>query len=78
MQFVRTVVESNRLIDIVDIPMEFKNKKVEVLILPFHKMKPPSKKKKKFKPEDFEGILNIDKKDIEKEIKRMRDEWERI
>jgi hypothetical protein len=78
MQFVRTIVESNRLVDIVDIPTEFKNKKVEVLILPFHEKKRPSKKKKKFNPEDFEGILNIDKRDIEKEIKRMRNEWERI
>ena len=78
MQFVRTVVESNRLVDIVDIPMEFRNKKVEVLILPLHKIKLPSKKKQKFNPEEFEGILNIGKNDIEKEIKRMRDEWERI
>ncbi len=34
MQFVRTIVQSNRLANIVDIPMEFRNKNVEVLILP--------------------------------------------
>lgn len=76
MQFVRTIVESNRLEKIVDIPKEFKNQKVEVLILPI----PDKKKKNKetFNPNDYEGILNVDIETIDKEIRNMREEWERI
>ena len=76
MQFVRTIVESNRLENIVDIPEEFKNQKVELLILPL--LEKQRKKKEKFIPDDFEGILNIDVGNLEKEIKRMREEWERL
>ena len=76
MQFVRAIVESNRLEELVTIPKEFKNQKVEVLILPLNEKQ--EKKKKTFNPEDFEGILNIDPEIIEREIKNMRDEWERI
>jgi hypothetical protein len=78
MQFVRTIVESNRLETIVDIPEELKDQKVEVLILPFPADQPKKKNKKGFNPDDFEGILNIDPGVIEEEIKRMRDEWERF
>ncbi len=76
MQFVRTVVESSRLENVIAIPEEFRNQKVEVLILPLPEKK--KKKKKEFNPDDFEGILNIGAEEIEKEIKSMRDEWERI
>jgi hypothetical protein len=76
MQFVRTIVESNRLEELVDIPGEFKNQKVEILILPL--IEKQEKKKKTFNPDDFEGILNIDPEIIDREIKNMRDEWERI
>jgi hypothetical protein len=34
MQFVRTIVESSRLGQVIDIPKELRNRKVEVLILP--------------------------------------------
>jgi hypothetical protein len=61
---------------VVDIPTELRNQKVEVLILPLPEKQ--GKKKKEFNPDDYEGILNIDAEDIEKEIKSMRDEWERI
>lgn len=75
MQFLRAIVESERLENVLDIPFEFKNQKVEVLILPL----PEEKKKqdKEFNPEDFEGILNLDPDEIEQEMKSMRDEWER-
>jgi hypothetical protein len=76
MQFVRAIIDSNRLENIVDIPGEFRNQKVEVLILPLPERK--KKKKKEFNPDDFEGILDIPADDIEKEIKNMRDEWERF
>jgi len=67
MQFVRAIVESDRLENVIDIPQEFKNKKVEVLILPLPEKK--KRKKKEFNPDDFKGILNIDSKEIEKERK---------
>jgi len=67
MQFVRAIVESDRLENVIDIPQEFKNKKVEVLILPLPEKK--KRKKKEFNPDDFIGILNIDSKEIEKERK---------
>lgn len=76
MQFVRTIVESSRLENVITIPKEFRNQKVEVLILPLLEKK--RKTKKEFNPDDFEGILNIDAKEIERDIKNIRDEWERI
>ena len=74
MQVVRTIVESSRLEKIVEMPKEFKNKKVEVLILPVNE----KKKKRKFNPEDFEGILDLDIAKIDEEINNMRAEWERF
>ena len=68
MQFVRTIVESNRLEELVTIPKEFKNQKVEVLILPLNEKQ--EKKKKTFNPDDFEGILNIDPEIVDREIKK--------
>ena len=76
MQFVRAIVDSNRLEEVIHIPGEFRNQKVEVLILPL--LEERKKKKKLFNPDDFEGILNIDAENIEREIKSMRDEWERV
>ena len=76
MQFVRTIVESNRLEQIVDIPKEFKNQKVEVLILPISDKK--KKKRAAFNPNDYEGILNVDIDRIDKQIRNMREEWERV
>ncbi len=76
MQFIRTIVESNRLEKIVDIPKEFKNQKVEVLILPIYDKK--KKKRDAFNPNDYEGILNVDIESIDNEIRNMREEWERV
>jgi predicted metalloenzyme YecM len=76
MQFVRAIVESSQLESVIKIPVEFKDQKVEVLILPLPEEK--KKKKKEFNPDDFIGVLKIDSKELEKEIKSMRDEWERI
>jgi len=74
MQFVRTIIDSDRLENVFDIPREFKHQKVEVLILPL----PGKKKKKLFNPGDFEGILDAAPGEIEQEINTMRDDWERI
>ena len=76
MQFVRAIVESNRLEEVIDMPGEFRNQKVEVLVLPLPEEQ--KKEKKLFNPDEFEGILNIDSENIEEEIKTMRDEWERV
>jgi hypothetical protein len=74
MQFVRAIVESSSLENVVEIPREFKNRKVEILILPLQE----KKKKKEFNPEDFEGILDLTPEEIESELRAMRDEWDRI
>ncbi len=74
MQFVRTIVESDRLINVVSIPDELKHQEVELLILPI-KVK-PEKSKNQLNPEGYRGILHI--KNIEKEIQALRDEWERL
>lgn len=76
MEFVRTIVDSKRLEKIMYMPRNLKNQKVEVLILPITDKK--SKKKKEFVPEDFEGVLKIDQKTLDREIDHMRDEWERF
>jgi hypothetical protein len=57
-------------------PRKLKNQKVEVLIFPILDKQP--KKKKEFVPEDFEGVLNIDKETLDREIEHLRDEWERF
>ena len=74
MQFVRAIVESNSLEKVVEIPREFKNRKVEILILPLHE----KKKRKEFNPKDFEGVLNLPPEEIASELREMRDEWDRI
>ncbi len=77
MQFVRTIVESSRLGQVIDIPKELRNRKVEVLILPIPD-EDRQKKRETLNPDDFEGILHLDVKEIDKEIQNMRDEWKRI
>jgi hypothetical protein len=74
MQFVRAIVESSSLENVVEIPREFKNRKVEILILPLQE----KKKKKEFNPEDFEGVFDLTPEEIESELRAMRDEWDRI
>ena len=74
MQFVRAIVESSSLENVVKIPREFKNRKVEILILPLNEMK----KKKKFNPKDFEGVLDLSQEEIDFELREMRNEWDRI
>lgn len=79
MQVVRTVVESNRLETIVEIPEELKNQRVELLIMPLLEAPPiPPHKKKTFNPDEYVGLLDMDEQDIENELKSLRDEWERF
>ncbi|MCK4765283.1 MAG: hypothetical protein KAW12_23990 [Candidatus Aminicenantes bacterium] len=71
MQVVRTIVESSKLENIVEMFDEFKHQKVELLILPV--IEKQQRRGKKFDPDEFVGILNIDEESIKKEIKSMRD-----
>lgn len=46
MEFVRKVVNGIDLIDVIEIPSSFKDKKVEILIFPLEESEKKSKKKK--------------------------------
>lgn len=74
MTFVRTIVNSDTLENVVSIPDELKHQDVELLIFPareaFHKSN------NTFNPDDYAGILHI--KNIEQEISSLRSEWERF
>jgi len=46
MQFIRSIVQGNKLANVIDIPPELWNKKVEVLILPIVDKKSSPRRKK--------------------------------
>ena len=73
MDFVRKIIDSDDIESIVSLPNDLKNKKVEILILPLEE----KDEKNEFNPEKFKGITNLEKKDLEKELEDMREEWER-
>ncbi len=75
MQFVRKIMDSRFIEEIIILPEELRNKKVEILVLPFNENEVYNREKEIFKPEDFEGILKT--VNLEEEIKTIRDEWER-
>ncbi len=72
MQFVRKIIESTLIENIIDLPEELQHKKLELLVFPFVEKESSNE----FDPEDFAGLLNIE--NLDREIKNMRDEWERI
>ena len=74
MEFVRKIVDSDDIESIVSLPNELKNKKVEILILPLEQ----KEDKKDFNPKAFKGVMNIDEKELKKELDDMRKEWERL
>ena len=74
LNFIRKIVNSDVLENIVKLPDDLKHQQVEILILPVSKK--IKKISRRFKPQDFIGSLKI--KDVDKKIKAMRDEWERI
>ena len=76
MNFVRTIVNSDSLEKLVNLPDDLKHQEVEVLIFPIEKSL--KKTKREFNPEDYEGILHIDTDILEKELKAIRDEWDRF
>lgn len=72
MQVVREVVNSNVLMNIFNLPLDLRNRRVEVLILPADEQ-PISKML--FRPQDYAGALKLT--DAGAEILKMRAEWER-
>ena len=75
-QFVRKIIDSKLVEDIVEIPIKLKNKKIEMLLLQVDKEK--SKPQKKFDPRKFRGITNIDENIVNEQIKDLRKEWQRF
>jgi len=75
MQFVRKIMDSRFIEEIIILPEELRNKKVEILVLPLNENEGHIREKEIFKPEDFEGILKTT--NLQEEIKIIRDEWER-
>lgn len=71
MEALRRIVELDNLRKMIDIPVTFNYKKVEILILPIENQM--IEKKEIFDPESFFGSSHIE--DIEKSIQTMRDEW---
>lgn len=72
MQAVRQIINSNSLKNIFNLPLELRNRNVEVLILPADDQ--PATKSA-FAPEEFAGVLKLD--DATAAARIIRDEWER-
>jgi ribosomal protein S10 len=68
---VRKVVEGSQLAQIIELPAEMKNTKVELIIRPFIE----KKEIETFDPKRFRGILNI--KNVEEQIEQIRNDWVR-
>ena len=61
----------------IDLPIELKNKKkLEIIILPYEDK---TKKPRSFDPKKFKGVgkLNMSVEEIDRECRRLRDEWNR-
>lgn len=71
MQALREIVDSSLLNNIIYLPENMKNRKVEIIILPVDYRQ---ESKKNFDPEEFIGILKLN--DVEKTLKDMRGEWD--
>lgn len=71
MQFVRKIIESTLIENIIDLPEDLQHKKLELLLFPLTEKEYLAE----FEPDDFAGLLNIE--NLDREIKNMRDEWER-
>ncbi len=77
MQIVKAIVDSSRLESILNLPEEYRNRKLQILILPLPQAT-SGKEASVFNPDEFEGVLSMDASTLEKELRHMRDEWERI
>lgn len=74
MTAIRKIIESSSNSIVIDLPEEYINKKIEVLILPLEENEEPLKKPK-YNFSDFFGKLQW-KGDALEEQKRLRDEWD--
>ena len=74
MNFVRKVIDSDSLESLISLPDELKHKKVEVLILPIEE----KNREDDFNPKEYRGVLNLDSEELETELNKMRDNWERL
>ena len=70
MNAIREILDSSVFKNIIFLPEDFKNRKVEVIILP---VESNNEQKNAFNPKDFIGTLNID--NVEDVIKNIRNEW---
>lgn len=69
MNFVRTIINSDKLKKIVNIPDEMKHQNVELLILPIDKNKESTLN---FNPDEYRGTLKIREDQLEKDIQSIR------
>ena len=76
MQFVRKIMDSSLIEDVINLPEELRNRKVEILVLPLEAIQVKDGKRNIFNPENFAGTLKIE--EPEKEIESIRNEWERF
>jgi hypothetical protein len=77
MEAVRFVGTPRRGKITIDLPIELKNKKkLEIIILPYEDK---TKKPKAFDPTKFKGVgkLNMTVEEIDRECRKLRDEWDR-
>ena len=75
MAFVRTIINSDKLDNIITIPDDLKHQEVEVLVLPITESIEVNKTD--FDPDAYSGTLQLSSEEIENELKALRDEWER-
>jgi len=73
MEFIRKIIDVEKLRAMIDIPQSFKYSKAEILILPVEDKQ--NKKAKHFNPYTFYGVSKI--KNIEQAIQNIRVEWDR-
>lgn len=73
MDAVRQIIEKASIPLVIDLPMEYKGHKVEVIVLPLDEPGKPTEKKYDFS--QFFGKMNWEG-DALAEQKRLRDEWD--
>lgn len=71
MAIVRKIIDSRKLAEIINLPLEMKDKKVEITVRSLKE----EKENPVFDPSSYRGILKVE--NIEQEIKQIRAEWDR-
>jgi len=61
----------------IDLPREYLNHKVEILIFPLNESKQITETKKKFNANKYNGVMNLSKAELDSDISEMRSEWDR-